>query len=50
MPDPHRLSDIEFLLELDVTIEDIARRAGRTPEVITAELREIRAERERDNQ
>ncbi|QKY79820.1 hypothetical protein SEA_BUMBLE_54 [Arthrobacter phage Bumble] len=48
MTAPVRLSDLEYLLDLGVTVEDIARRAGRTPDAITAELREIRAERERD--
>lgn len=49
-PDPKRLSDLEYLLELGVTIDDIANRAGRTPDVITAELREIRAEREKETE
>ena len=48
MTDPVRLSDLEYLIDLGVTVEDIARRAGRTPDAINAELREIRADRERD--
>lgn len=43
-------TDLEWLVEdLGVTVEDIARRAGRTPDAINNELREIRAEREADN-
>ena len=47
--DPVRLTDIEYLMDLGVTVEDVAKRAGRTPDLIHAELREIRAERERES-